>query len=126
MWTWTVLEVDLDAWPELQAANQFNDPPAEGNAFVSATMHVVAAGNDSDPWASAEVAFVTASGRSYNADLGCGVPAAGQTPLYEVGMMYAGAEADFFVCAEVPSGETQGGTWRLSYRGGGYQVFFAA
>ena len=32
--------VDLDAWPEIQAENQFNDPPAEGRRYVIWTISV--------------------------------------------------------------------------------------
>lgn len=34
-----ITAVDTDAWPEIQAENQFNDPPAEGHRFVMWTMN---------------------------------------------------------------------------------------
>ena len=35
-----ISDVDLDAWPEIEAENQFNDPPAEGRRFVMWTLSV--------------------------------------------------------------------------------------
>ena len=35
-----IMDVNLDAWPAIQAENQFNDPPAEGYRFVMWRMDV--------------------------------------------------------------------------------------
>jgi len=39
-WEVTVLGVDEDAWPEVQAENQFNDPPEQGYRMVMVTLRV--------------------------------------------------------------------------------------
>ena len=33
-----ITDVDMDAWPEIQAENRFNDPPADGRRFVMWTL----------------------------------------------------------------------------------------
>ena len=35
-----ITSIDLDAWPEIQAENQFNDPPTEGHRYVMWTLTV--------------------------------------------------------------------------------------
>ena len=35
-----IVSVDTDAWPEIQAENQFNDPPPAGKRFVLWTLEV--------------------------------------------------------------------------------------
>ena len=37
---WTVVAVDEDAWPEVQAENEFNDAPLEGNRMLIVRFHV--------------------------------------------------------------------------------------
>jgi len=39
-WELKVVSVDWDAWPEIQAANQFADPPDPGNRYVSVRISV--------------------------------------------------------------------------------------
>ena len=39
-WELKVVSVDWDAWPEIQAENQFNDPPDPGHRFVLVTIEV--------------------------------------------------------------------------------------
>ena len=36
----TVMSVDADAWPELQAENSFNDPPKEGHQFTFVEVRI--------------------------------------------------------------------------------------
>ena len=33
-----IIDIDLDAWPEIQAENSYNDPPTEGYRFVMWSM----------------------------------------------------------------------------------------
>ena len=41
-----VLDVDFDAWPRVQAENQFNDPPAEGMRMLMVGVEVTNATDD--------------------------------------------------------------------------------
>lgn len=45
-WSLTVNSVDLDAWPEISAANSFNDPPPDGSVYVMA--HITASYNGTE------------------------------------------------------------------------------
>ena len=47
-WELKVISVDTDAWPEIDAENQFNDPPAAGNKFVMVQIEVRNRGSASD------------------------------------------------------------------------------
>lgn len=46
-WELKVLSVDWDAWPEIQAANQFADPPDTGNRYI--TIEISVRNRDSSP-----------------------------------------------------------------------------
>ena len=48
-----IIDIDLDAWPEIQAENSYNDPPTEGYRFVMWSMDVenVRGSVDEDEWA---------------------------------------------------------------------------
>ena len=43
-----ITAVDLDAWPEILAVNQFNDPPAEGRRYVMWTLAIENARGSAD------------------------------------------------------------------------------
>lgn len=43
-----IVAIDTNAWPEIQAENQFNDPPADGHKFVMWTLNVENARGSSD------------------------------------------------------------------------------
>ena len=73
-----ITAVDEDAWPEIQAENQFNDPPAAGHAFVMWTVAVenVRGSQDDDEWATdLDFAAIVDGVRltSYGTDSSCGV-----------------------------------------------------
>lgn len=130
MWTYTVGATDSDAWPEISAANQFNQAPQEGSTYISVPVHVVAddieaAKDGADPWASFRVDYVTAAGNTFE-DTTC----QGELPppggLNMLGTMYGGAQADFYACAAVPIADIPGGTWKISSMiDGNSSVFFA-
>ena len=50
--------VDWDAWPEIEAENQFNDPPDAGNNFVLMGISVRNRGNEADSFSSYQVSAV--------------------------------------------------------------------
>ncbi|GAA1767961.1 hypothetical protein GCM10009747_30960 [Agromyces humatus] len=117
-WTYTVGETDTDAWPEISAANQFNEAPAEGSAYILVPVHVEMADSEAaaagfDTWASFKLEYVTAAGNSFG-DTTCqaALPAPGS--VYDVGTMYGGAQADFLACAVVPAADISGGTWKVT------------
>lgn len=129
VWTLTVGETDADAWPKILAANEFNQKPAEGSSFVTAPVRVELEDNDAtaggaDPWASFAVAYVTESGNSFEGSTCIEVlPDPGE--LYGIGTMFGGAQADFLACAQVPSADIAGGTWRVYSLIGTASAFFA-
>ena len=47
-WELKVISVDTDAWPEIEAENQFNVPPAAGNRFVMVEIEVHYHGTSSE------------------------------------------------------------------------------
>ena len=47
-----IVAIDTDAWPEIQAENRFNDPPADGHKFVMWTLDVENARGSSDEYES--------------------------------------------------------------------------
>ena len=100
---------DTDAWPEIEAENMFNDPPAAGNNFVMASVWVKKAGSETGlPWLDINVEFLGKSGRVY--DGSCGVL---PQDLDDVADLYPGASASGNVCVEVPATEISGGRWRV-------------
>lgn len=119
MWRLSVGETVVDAWPEIQAVNSFNAPPAEDHNYASTILTVTTEPDTvpegADPGGSLAVAYV-AAGRSYDAH-GCDsvLPAPGS--IYETGTMYADATADAYLCAEVPTDDVVGGAWRIGYVG---------
>jgi len=129
MWKLSVAETNPDAWPELQAQGELNDPPAEGMSYVSTIMTITtepdSAPEGVDPSASLMAAYVTPNGRSYDA-MQCDallIPEPGA--MFEIGLMYPDATAEAYLCAIVPAPDVSGGSWRVGYIGGGSNVFFA-
>lgn len=115
MWKYTVGATNPNAWAEITATNEFNEPPGEGNSYITVPVHVQAlenpaAANGADPWASFKIEYVTAAGNTAR-PCAAVLPAPGS--LDAVGTMYGGAEADFLGCAIVPTADIPGGTWRV-------------
>ncbi|SDS54594.1 hypothetical protein [Microterricola viridarii] len=129
VWTYSLGETDSDAWPEIMAANEFNEAPAEGNGYITAPVtvqveDVEAVAEGADPWNSFDVSYVTASGNTYDS-VTCSVvlPAPGE--LHRVGLMYGGAQAEFLNCAQVPTADIPGGAWVVASMVSDSSVFFA-
>ena len=47
-WELKVVSVDKDAWPEIEAESQFNDPPDSGNRFVLVNIEVRNTGSEAE------------------------------------------------------------------------------
>jgi hypothetical protein len=79
MWRLRILSVDFDAWPEIQAENQFNRAPAPGFQYVMAAVEVTYVSGQSPrrPWSSiaSDLNTVGASNVAFNQydNGGCGV-----------------------------------------------------
>lgn len=114
-----VLDQPYEAWDEVRAENQFNEPPEEGMEFWMLPITVTYTGTEaSDPFWDLDFGFVGDDGRSYDDD--CGVVPG---ELMDVGEMYPDAEADANVCLAVPEGAD--GLWTVGARFTD-PVFFAA
>ncbi|HIZ34457.1 MAG TPA: hypothetical protein H9815_01665, partial [Candidatus Ruania gallistercoris] len=106
---WSVmLEEPYEAWDEVRAENQFNDPPADGMEFWMLPVTVTYTGTETgDPAWDLDFGFVGDDGRTYDDDCGT-VP----EELWDVGEMYPDAEANANVCLEVPEGAP--GLWTVA------------
>ena len=102
-----IVGIDTDAWPEIQAENSFNDPPADGHKFVMWTLRVenVRGSTDEFQWVSEfDFGLVGSKGVLYypfNEDARCGVY---PDDLGE--RLYRGGTGTGNVCLSVPVDET--------------------
>lgn len=100
---------DRDATDAVLAENEFNRPPEDGSVFVMVPVTATLEGAESGTVAADVVAqFVGSDGITYRP--GCelnDIPDA----LNTVGEIYSGATATGNVCASVPVGVVDGGTW---------------
>lgn len=100
-WEVTVVDFNADANEDVLAANMFNEPAAEGNKYVVATVDVTFLGEASDdPSWSLDVEYVTESGNvvgGYDNDA-----VAPEPTLNEIGEMYTGASGTGNIVFEVP------------------------
>jgi hypothetical protein len=117
---WEVtLGAPCEAWAEIAAENQFNDPPQAGIEYWLVPVTATYTGNDTgSPSFDINVEFVGSDNRTY--DERCGVI---PTPLDDVGELYKGGVADGNICVAVPAGAD--GLWTLS-TGFGDPAFFDA
>ncbi|WP_413450236.1 hypothetical protein AA0Y32_06155 [Georgenia phoenicis] len=118
---WDVtLGVPREAWAEIQAENQFNEPPAEGMAYYLVPVTATYVGDETGlPWMDLSVQFVGSDARTYTDS--CGVIPG---DLMDVDELYEGGTAEGNVCVTVPTGAD--GLWTLSTGWGGNTVFFSA
>jgi hypothetical protein len=118
---WKVtLGAPREAWAEIAAANQFNDPPLAGMQYWIVPINAVYTG-DKTGNARFEVAvkFVGSDNRTYSDR--CGVI---PNSLDDIGELYKGGVANGNTCVAVPAGAN--GLWTLSTGFVGKPVFFAA
>lgn len=103
-----VLDEPYEAWDEIHAENQFNDPPADGMEFWILPVTVTYVGEDSGtPMMDMDFAFVGDDARTYSDR--CGVI---PNPLSHVGELYPGGTAEANVCITVPAGAP--GLWTVA------------
>jgi len=112
-YTVTLAETTTDAWEQIEAENQFNEPPAEGRQFVMVPVTATFDGEDTG-WAAMDlsIAFVGSGGNTFNfgSDDYCGVI---PSNLSDQGEMYAGGTAEGNVCVSVDADQIEGGVWRV-------------
>lgn len=103
-WEVTVIGVNPDAWPVVQAENMFNDPPEEGYRMVLITVRVtnVQAGDEPDIIGEGDFELVGSRGQVYKAyERSCGV-----TPNQLSAELFPGGTADGTVCFQAGTDET--------------------
>lgn len=107
--TWDLrLGAPREAWAEVKAENQFNDPPADGMEFWIVPLEATYLGTETGlAWLDIAVKFVGSDNRTY--DDRCGVIPGDIT---EVGELYEGGVAEGNICLEVPAGAD--GLWTVA------------
>lgn len=122
-WTVTVGATDTDPFDKLLEANQFNDPPEDGHAYLMAPVEVTFDGEEpATPWVSLSLKVVGGDGITY--DGYCGVL---PDSLNDVGEMYAGSTSSGNVCVAVPEAAIDGAVWKVeeSFSWDDAKAFFA-
>lgn len=115
VWTYSVGATAIDQWQAIVAVNEYSQPPANGNMYITAPVTLAVDETEQtaagvDPSASLSFSYVTASGTS-GKDCFVQLPSPGD--LYEVGIVFGGATVQFLACAEVPIADVVGGTWSV-------------
>lgn len=115
VWTFSIGPTATDQWSAISAVNEFSEPPADGNSYITAPVTLTVASNEqtdsgADPYGSLQITYVTSSGTSGKE---CLVQLPPPGDIYDVGTMYGGATVEFLACAEIPSNEVAGGTWAV-------------
>lgn len=100
-WTVTVNAFTADATDQVMAANQFNDPPADGMVYALANVTVTYTGDSSGYALETGVSFVTAAGNVIRGSDSIAV-APDALGLDE---LYPGASATGNVLLEIPAGD---------------------
>jgi hypothetical protein len=103
----------LNANEAIAAANQFNDPPAEGFQFALLPVTMTYLGTETGvPWADLTIQFVSAAGTTHTTSDSFAV---GPDPsLFDVNEMYNGATATGNVVIMIPIEGAASGTWTVS------------
>ncbi|WP_409437251.1 hypothetical protein [Mycobacterium sp. SMC-14] len=118
---WKVtLGVPREAWSEIAATNQFNDPPPAGMQYWIVPVTATYMGDQTaNAGMDVTVKFVGSDNRTY--DDRCGVIPA---PLNDVGDLYKAGVAEGNTCVTVPAGAN--GLWTVATGLIGKPLFFAA
>lgn len=129
VWTFSIGETNTDAWPEILATNEYNEAPTEGNGYITVPVtvqvdDVAAVVDGADPAASFDISYVTVSGNTYDS-FTCSAVLPDPGELYNVGVMYGGAQAGFVGCAQVPTADIPGGVWVVASTMARDSAFFA-
>ncbi len=101
-WDLKVLSVDWDAWLEIQAENQFNDPPDPGHRFVLITIEVRNNGSEASRFSANSLNSVGDSNVENNA-YGCGVIPNGFSSITRI---FPSGVLQGNICAEVIISDT--------------------
>ncbi|MEZ5258046.1 MAG: hypothetical protein R2705_14440 [Ilumatobacteraceae bacterium] len=108
-WTIKVVSATPDAASEIAAANQFNDPPAEGHQFFLATVEATYTGSESSTfWLDMDLRAVGGSAVTYSFNASCGVI---PNPINDAGETFPGGTITGNVCWSVTVADA--GTLRL-------------
>jgi hypothetical protein len=118
---WKVtLGTPREAWAEISAANEFNDPPKPGMEFWIVPVTAVYTGDATgNPGFGVTVKFVGSDNRTYEDR--CGVI---PNPLSDVGDLYKDGVAKGNTCVVVPAGAD--GLWTVNTGFLGKPAFFTA
>lgn len=109
-----------EAWTEIRANNEFNDPPKAGMEFWIVPVNAVYTGDATgNVQFGVAVKFVGSDNRTYGDS--CGVI---PNPLSDIGDLYKNGVAKGNTCVAVPAGAD--GLWTVSTGFGGNPVFFSA
>lgn len=103
-WEITVLNVDPDAWPKVQAENTFNDPPGEGYRMFMVTVRVtnVQSGDETDIISSYDFDMVGSHNEVYGGmEHDCGL-----IPNELGAELFPGGTTEGNICSQIPSEET--------------------
>lgn len=120
-WDVQVGAFDPDAWPEIDAFDEFNDPPEEGNVYVMVPVTVWYTGDATGrPWDDIQTLFVDADDISYNQPTAL-IP----DSLYDVDGLENGDSATGNVAFEVAADAVDTGFFTVSYQGAN-RVYFSA
>jgi hypothetical protein len=112
------LSAPREAWADIAAENQFNDPSKPGMEYWIVPITATYTGDDTGHTAfDISVKFVGSDNKTY--DDRCGVIPA---PLDDVGELYKGGVAKGNVCVAIPAGAE--GLWTVSTGFGCKPVFF--
>lgn len=98
-----IVDVNGDAWPAVQAENQFNDPPARGNRMIMIRVHVKRAREETDTIGDSSFYLIGNSNTkytTYDSESRCGV-----IPDRLYGKLSPGDETEGNVCFQVPQEE---------------------
>ena len=118
---WQVtLGTPREAWSEIAATNQFNEPPASGMQYWIVPVTAIYTGDKTgSPAFGITIKFVGSDNRTY--DDRCGVI---PDPVSDVGELYRGGQAKGNACVAVPAGAS--GLWTVTTGFIGKPVFFVA
>lgn len=121
LWEIGVSAANWDAWAVVQAENQFNTPPAEGNVFVMLPVSATYLGPETGSTWEIGVKYVAADGRSFEQSYNV-IP----DDLSNVSELYTGGVGTGNLLFEVPADAISGGTWAIEAGFLSDTMFFAA
>lgn len=124
-WTLSLNSSNLDAAAAIMAADEFAQPPAEGEVFIVgnfsvgvdgealAAQGVDLANDGADVWSSVGFTYVAADGTSYDGTTG--TMCYTNNMIYNQGTVYqGGVTVSGDVCMAVPADKVAGGLWRAA------------